>query len=107
MMAARKDSDAHIERERHRKEARLEQEFHEHLGQAIPVQHELYEAPDGGCWAWVVCMTSFLTNGIIFGILNTFGILYVGLLQEFDDGSGESIAFKTCKLMYYNVPEFE
>ena len=56
---------------------------------------EGFNPPDGG-WGWVVCLFSFLTNGTIFGILNTFGILYVKMIKEFDNGD-EDIAFKTCK----------
>ena len=56
-----------------------------------------FTPPDGG-WGWVVCLASFWTNGSVFGVLNTFGILYVKLLKEFDDGTNSSdIAFKTCK----------
>lgn len=56
---------------------------------------EDHEPPDGG-WGWVVCLVSFWTNGIIFGILNTFGILYVRILDEFDNGE-KDLAFKACE----------
>ena len=51
--------------------------------------------PDGG-WGWVVCWMSFWTNAVIFGMLNTFGIVYVEMLREFDNGN-DDISFKTCK----------
>ena len=56
-----------------------------------------FEPPEGG-WGWVVCFASFWTNGTLFGILNTFGILYVKILEEFKDpDSDQDIAFKCCK----------
>ena len=58
---------------------------------------EIDSPPDGG-WGWIVCLTSFWTNGTIFGILNTFGILFVELLREFDDDG--DIAFKTCRCIF-------
>ncbi|CAH1799429.1 unnamed protein product [Owenia fusiformis] len=50
-------------------------------------------APDGG-YGWLVMFTSFWVNGTIFGILNTFGVLYVRMLKDFSNGS-EDMAFKT------------
>ena len=54
-----------------------------------------FTPPDGG-WGWVVCLASFWTNGTIFGILNTFGILYVKMLEEYDNGD-PNLRFKTCE----------
>ena len=34
-------------------------------------------APDGGCQAWLVVVCSFLCNGIINGITNSFGVLHL------------------------------
>ena len=52
------------------------------------------EPPDGGCWAWLVLLGCFLVNGIIFGIINTFGILFVELKQEMDKAGVEDAASK-------------
>ncbi|XP_060068494.1 monocarboxylate transporter 10-like isoform X2 [Ylistrum balloti] len=49
--------------------------------------------PDGG-WGWVVCFTSMLTNGTVFGVINTFGIIYVVMLDEYADGD-PNISLKT------------
>ncbi|XP_061193500.1 monocarboxylate transporter 10-like [Saccostrea echinata] len=49
--------------------------------------------PDGG-WGWVVCFTVFLTNGTFCGILNTFGIEYVYLIEQYAKGD-PAISFKT------------
>ena len=64
-----------------------------------------FSPPDGG-WGWIVCLASFWTNGTIFGILNTFGILYVQMLKDWDTGEDPEIAFKICKHYqqhYYSV----
>ena len=52
------------------------------------------EPPDGGCWAWLVLLGCFLVNGIIFGIINTFGILLVELKKEMDKAGVEDATSK-------------
>ncbi|CAG2213556.1 SLC16A10 [Mytilus edulis] len=52
-----------------------------------------FTPPDGG-WGWVVCFTSMLCNGTVFSIMNTFGILYTFLLDEYAAGDSE-ISLKT------------
>ena len=61
-------------------------------------QADDFVPPDGGCWAWVVCVTSFWANGTLFGILNIFGIVYVALKRQFEDSGDESLSFKLGKL---------
>jgi len=51
--------------------------------------------PDGGVWAWVVMLSCFLVNGIIFGIINTFGILFVQLNKELEEAGVEDAAAKS------------
>lgn len=36
--------------------------------------------PEGG-WGWVVCLASSWTNGVVFGVINSFGVLYVVMLE--------------------------
>jgi len=38
--------------------------------------------PDGG-WGWVVCFASLWANGVVFGIINTFGIVYVQMREHY------------------------
>lgn len=49
--------------------------------------------PEGG-FGWVVCFTSFCTNGIVLGSLNTFSIFHVEILKVYgkDDST---VYFKT------------
>jgi len=54
--------------------------------------------PDGGFWAMLVLFSCFLCNGIIFGILNTFGIVYVQLRQDMEAAGIQDAAFK-CSLV--------
>jgi len=56
------------------------------------------QPPDGGCWAWLVLLGCFLVNGIIFGIINTFGILFVKLIQEMEKAGVEDATSK-CALI--------
>lgn len=63
-------------------------------------------APDGG-WGWVVCFSSMLINGIVFGIVNSFGIIYVRMVKEHEHNV-PNIGFKTCEYTFYtcalNIP---
>ena len=54
--------------------------------------------PDGGAWAWLVMVACFLVNGIIFGIINTFGILFVRLKQVMEESGVEDASAK-CSLV--------
>ncbi len=49
-------------------------------------------APAGG-WGGAVCLASCWTNGTIFGIINSFGVLFVVMLNELEGAT----SFKTGK----------
>lgn len=61
------------------------------------VKDESFSPPDGGLLAWVVVIASFLTNGIIFGIHNCYGILYVQLKKQLEQNGIEGAATKACE----------
>ncbi|XP_055853942.1 monocarboxylate transporter 10 isoform X2 [Episyrphus balteatus] len=42
---------------------------------------EVVEPPDGGARAWLVMISAFLCNGVIFGIINTYSVLH-SFLQD-------------------------
>lgn len=39
-------------------------------------------APDGGTRAWLVMLGSFFCNGILFGVINSYGVLYTEILSN-------------------------
>ena len=41
------------------------------------------EGPDGGFLAWIIVLGSFLANGIIFGVINCFGVMFESIQIEF------------------------
>jgi hypothetical protein len=53
--------------------------------------------PDGGLHAWFIVFASFLTNGIIFGIHNCYGIIYLRLRMELERTGVADAALKACK----------
>ena len=59
-------------------------------GSETPVQ------PDGGLWAWIVCLTAMLNYGTVSGLINSLSLVYVIMLKEFSHGD-VSLAFKICK----------
>lgn len=50
----------------------------------VQVQHNRSntEPPDGGARAWFVVISAFLCNGILFGVINTYGIIYLTLQER-------------------------
>lgn len=47
--------------------------------------------PDGGCQAWIVLISAFLCNGILFGIINSYSVIYVSLQKQLN-ATGETEA---------------
>lgn len=43
-------------------------------------------------WAWVVCLASFFVQCVVFGTIQSFGTLFISLLNDFK--SGESATGK-------------
>ncbi|XP_011555926.3 monocarboxylate transporter 10 [Plutella xylostella] len=48
-------------------------------GKSNNVENTSSEPPDGGFRAYLVLIGSFLTNGLLFGVINSFGVIYVDL----------------------------
>jgi hypothetical protein len=46
---------------------------------------EELEPPDGG-FGWVVCASAFFLQLICDGLLFSFGVLYISLLEHFEEG---------------------
>ena len=50
---------------------------------------EEHEKPEGG-WGWVVCCGTFTVNFIVFGIHNSFGVVYEYLVDKQNLGKAET-----------------
>lgn len=37
-------------------------------------------------WAWVVCFASFFVQCVVFGTIQSFGTLFISLLNDFNSG---------------------
>lgn len=59
------------------------------------------EPPDGGARAWCVMISAFFCNSIIFGIINTYGIMYIKIFQNLEDAGYKEAASKACKFYIY------
>ena len=53
------------------------------------VEEEECKKPEGG-WGWVVCCGTFAVNFIVFGIHNSFGVVYEYLVDEHNLGKAET-----------------
>ncbi|EDW83659.2 uncharacterized protein Dwil_GK13560 [Drosophila willistoni] len=56
------------------------------------------EPPDGGTRAWLVMISAFLCNGVIFGFINTYGVLHT-LLASRLTASGDTEASSKAALV--------
>jgi hypothetical protein len=55
--------------------------------------------PDGGTRAWLVMIASFLCNGILFGVINTYSVIYVDLQKKLEDKGVAEASSKACEYM--------
>uniref|UniRef100_A0A182W7K4 Uncharacterized protein n=1 Tax=Anopheles minimus TaxID=112268 RepID=A0A182W7K4_9DIPT len=44
--------------------------------------HVVHEPPDGGTRAWLVMVGAFLCNGVLFGVINTYSVVYLSLQKQ-------------------------
>ena len=59
------------------------------------------DGPDGGFLAWIIVLGSFLANGIIFGVINCYGVMFKSIQQEFanDKPDAKFLTGKLCTLL--------
>lgn len=60
----------------------------------VPLHVLNFTPPDGGCRAYLVMLASFLCNGIIFGIINTSGIIYDKIATKLETEMDTNANFK-------------
>lgn len=53
--------------------------------------------PDGGARAWSIMIASFLINGIIFSVINSFSAIFVSLKKRLEDDGEFEISSKACE----------
>lgn len=68
-------------------------------GKSNNVENTSSEPPDGGFRAYLVLIGSFLTNGLLFGVINSFGVIYVDLEKILVTEGVHNAGTRACK--YY------
>lgn len=53
-------------------------------GQAIH-EDSSGDPPDGGLRAYMIIIASFLTNGLLFGIINSYSVIYTVLSKKLEE----------------------
>lgn len=59
----------------------------------------VYEPPDGGLHAYLIMMCAFMCNGILFGIINSYSVIYLSLQRQLKESGDELASSKACKLI--------
>lgn len=55
---------------------------------------EQIDPPDGGSRAYLVMISAFLCNGILFGIINTYSVIYLSLQKQLRASDDEAASSK-------------
>lgn len=58
---------------------------------------EYVEPPDGGLRAYLVMISAFMCNGILFGIINTYSVIYISLQDSLEKSGDAAASGKACK----------
>ena len=58
------------------------------------------DPPDGGARAWCVMIAAFICNGILFGVINIYGVMYKKLQTQLIENSDTEASSKAGK--YYS-----
>lgn len=57
----------------------------------------VHEVPDGGIRGYSVMICAFMCNGILFGIINTYSVIYLSLQKQLKESGDELASSKACK----------
>lgn len=58
---------------------------------------EEFVPPDGGMRAYLVVISAFMCNGILFGIINTYSVIYISLQKSLEQSGDAAASSKACK----------
>lgn len=61
------------------------------------------EPPDGGARSWIIMFSAFLCNGVTFGIINTYGIIYMLLVDQLSQQGDKQASTKAGKFTSFSV----
>ena len=64
--------------------------------EAGPLNGE-YDPPDGGIRAWSIMIGSFIINGVLFSVINSYSIIYGDLNNRLQKAGVNDTASKACK----------
>lgn len=62
-----------------------------------------HEPPDGGFHGYLVMICAFMCNGIIFGIINSYSVVYLSLQRQLEQSGDPLASSKACKLIFFIV----
>lgn len=53
--------------------------------------------PDGGVRAYLVMICAFLCNGVLFGVINSYSVIYLSLLKTLESNNVPAASSKACE----------
>lgn len=72
-------------------------------GSAVAAVEEVHDPPDGGTRAWLVMVGAFLCNGVLFGVINTYSVVYLSLQKQLHDQGDSEASSKAGESCFYFV----
>lgn len=67
------------------------------------IDQEYCEPPDGGARAWLVMISAFLCNGILFGVINTYSVIYMKLQTKLKENGDSEASSKAGKFYFFVI----
>lgn len=61
------------------------------------------EPPDGGTRAILVMLSAFFCNSILFGIINTWGTIYITLQEQLESHGDKEASSKACMYTFTTI----
>lgn len=70
---------------------------------SAPAVEEVHDPPDGGTRAWLVMVGAFLCNGVLFGVINTYSVIYLSLQKQLHDLGDTEASSKAGEFHFYRI----
>jgi hypothetical protein len=68
----------------------------------VKIETVAHEPPDGGFRGYLVMICAFMCNGILFGIINSYSVVYLSLQRQLEESGDPLASSKACKSIVLN-----
>lgn len=69
----------------------------------LPSKPDKSQTADGGFHGYLVMICAFMCNGILFGIINSYSVVYLSLQRQLEKSGDPLASSKACKSIFLMV----